>query len=203
MDIRLLKIIGAAGGLGLFARILGSPIAGIVGLVLGGILACQRFPKGEKPWSDIAGLLTTGENQRAEFKAGLSNSEKNGSPYEGIIRAVIGFSNADGGEVLVGVDDSGNPVGFDSDLALFKTKDQLLSALNNSIRTGLKTPSYVNYRTKWERVVNSDILRIEVEKSCKDVFDSKGRYFLRKGNQTLLYSTQETIEHKAAKETVI
>lgn len=53
---------------------------------------------------DVLKLISGGEGQRLEFKAGFNNS---------VIETLVAFCNASGGRVLLGVDNDGSVMGID------------------------------------------------------------------------------------------
>jgi AAA domain, putative AbiEii toxin, Type IV TA system/Putative DNA-binding domain len=70
---------------------------------------------------EVERLLKQGEGQRLEWKASLSwNRElgrSDGAVTFRVMRAIASLCNSDGGWLLLGVDDDGNPVGLDPQLA--------------------------------------------------------------------------------------
>jgi len=75
----------------------------------------------------VAEQLSAGETDRVEFKAtariNLHTGQKDVRMEQVIAKTVCGFLNADGGTLLIGVDDEGTPLGLDADLAVMKFPD--------------------------------------------------------------------------------
>ncbi len=64
--------------------------------------------------TDIKGLLTQNENRKLEFKRELPSNDK-------ITRTAIAFSNSQGGDLIIGVNDSKKVIGInEEDLGLFE-----------------------------------------------------------------------------------
>jgi hypothetical protein len=86
-----------------------------------------------RPWTgeEIEQLLRRGESQRTEWKASLSwNRELERSDTAvtfQVMRAIASLCNSDGGWLLLGIDDDGNPVGLDPHLAQWDDFQQHLA----------------------------------------------------------------------------
>ncbi|MCH5644227.1 helix-turn-helix domain-containing protein [Gordonia sp. ABSL49_1] len=75
----------------------------------------------------ITDLLAQGESDRVEFKStariNLRTGQKDPKMEHVIAKTIAAFVNADGGTLLVGVDDDGTPLGLDPDYATLKVPD--------------------------------------------------------------------------------
>lgn len=88
-------------------------------------------------------LLDSGEGHTVEYKETLChNTRQDDVPEKAIVaevlRAVVGFWNASGGSVVIGVADDGTVPGIERDVARFKSRDKFerfLSAKLNSVMT--------------------------------------------------------------------
>lgn len=72
-------------------------------------------------WADIKQRIASGENQRTEFKQRLELRQ--------VGRAICGFANAEGGVVVLGVDDTGAVLGIEE--GADSTQERLTSFLQN------------------------------------------------------------------------
>ncbi|MGC3992939.1 MAG: ATP-binding protein [Propionicimonas sp.] len=74
-----------------------------------------------------AEMLRAGESERVEFKStarvNLRTGAKDERMEQVIAKTACAFLNADGGTLLVGVDDQGTPLGLGPDLATMKSPD--------------------------------------------------------------------------------
>lgn len=72
-------------------------------------------------------LLVAGESDQVEFKStarvNLHTGAKDPRIERVIAKAVCGFLNGDGGTLLIGVDDTGTPLGLAADFATLKSPD--------------------------------------------------------------------------------
>lgn len=189
---RKIKIGSISAGLGLVALPLGGWLPALLAASAGYLIGDKQFPKGEKPWRDIQELLMEREHGRLEFKETLGEDSKRKSPYDGIVKTIVAFANSDGGEILLGVDDSSAVVGIDALIKNEGNKDKFELTLRNAIRTNIDGAIDRLYRLKFETIDHKTILRVEVEKSNKDVFGKqRGEFYIRDGNSTRSLSTKE------------
>jgi predicted HTH transcriptional regulator len=90
------------------------------------IMKADLPEKGGKP--DWAALIAGGENERVEFKASISwdtqKKQKNKALEHTIAKTLASFMNTHGGGLFVGVNDTGEVVGLDGDLAISYRKNE-------------------------------------------------------------------------------
>lgn len=189
---REIRIGGLSGGLGaIIFAIGGGPVAALIALGAGIVAGQKMFPEGEKPWRDLAGLLGEGEHGRLEFKRQFLGG-KNEPFSSGIMKAIAGLANAEGGEVLIGIDDGGKVIGVDSEVNKYGGKDRLEAAFRNAIKNALNTDSSGIYRLRFEAYQGALLCRVEVFKSKVRIFvGPKGEFFKREGNLTRAFSARE------------
>ena len=78
-------------------------------------------------WHDIARRIKAGEDGRTEFKRDLGE-------FSGIGRAICAFANAEGGLIILGVDDEGTIVGVRED------PDAVQERLTSFLHSGCSAP---------------------------------------------------------------
>ncbi|MBM7277712.1 putative DNA binding domain-containing protein [Gordonia rubripertincta] len=75
----------------------------------------------------VAELLESGESERVEFKStarmNLRTKQRDPALEAVIAKTVAAFLNSDGGNLLIGVDDDGTPLGLDADFTLLRQPD--------------------------------------------------------------------------------
>jgi hypothetical protein len=100
---------------------LGFTVAGIA--IYGLVAAHFQRPQRES----AAELLAAGESERVEFKStarvNLRTGAKDERMEQVVAKTVCAFLNADGGTLVIGVDDLGRPLGLAPDLATMKAPD--------------------------------------------------------------------------------
>jgi membrane protein YdbS with pleckstrin-like domain len=73
-------------------------------------------------------LIDDGENQFVEFKASLMwdyrQKRANKALYDPVMKNVVGFMNAAGGTLLIGVSDDGEILGLEPDFSVMKKQDK-------------------------------------------------------------------------------
>lgn len=86
------------------------------------------------------------------------------------LKVIVAFANKDGGELIIGVDDNGNPIGV-------KKSKKLLEDIPNKIRNKLGIIPSV----KIKKVEDKDIIHIFVKPSSVSI-SHNGKYFIRSGS---------------------
>lgn len=75
----------------------------------------------------VAELLASGESERVEFKStarvNLHTKQRDVAMETVIVKTVAAFLNSDGGNLLIGVDDDGTPLGLDADFTTLRHPD--------------------------------------------------------------------------------
>lgn len=101
------------------------------------------------------------ESQNIEFKSNWRDE---------YLKVICAFANTAGGELIIGMDDSGNPIGV-------KNSKKLLEDLPNKIRDILG----IIPKIKLEKKKGKDIITIEVEHSYAPI-SYHGRFYIRSGS---------------------
>lgn len=154
-------------------------------------------------------LLHEGETNRVEMKSSLrADTLDRGIPpkvlEKVVARTVAGFLNADGGLLVIGVDDHGTPLGLDRDLALISRKDldgfqqTLVQVLSRHL--GNDVAATVRIHLTKAGAGARDVALVECRPHPHAVFlrdgDSK-EFHVRTGNTTQLMDVQEATSYIA------
>ena len=146
----------------------------------------------------IKSLISSGENARLEFKSTLRWNLKTGRSEKVIekswLRTVVAFLNADGGVLLIGVEDRGDILGTDADQ--FENEDKYLLHVNNLIREhiGLEHAGFIRFQLV--PVDSKKVLLIECRPSPAPVFLKFGKdehFYVRIGPGNRKLSTSEVL----------
>ena len=167
--------------------------------------------RSSEPAGGVADLLAVGESQTVEFKSTARwdiRTEQIGKWIEhAIAKTVCGFLNAEGGKLLIGVDDDGNVVGLEADLATLskKNRDGYELFLRQMLDNNLSVPTAGIVRISFERIGDTEICVISVSSSSKPVFckPCKGSssnypidFWVRTGNATQQLHGDAMLEYR-------
>ena len=107
------------------------------------------------------------------------NIEYKSSWRDEYLRVIVALANKDGGELIIGVDDNGNPIGVE------KTK-KLLEDIPNKIRNKLGIIPSVEI----ERIEDRDIIHIIIAPSSVAI-SYNGTYYIRSGSNNFELKGEE------------
>ncbi len=147
-------------------------------------------PSGE-PDDPRLSLLHTTESQHLEYKSTLRwdlKLEKRNTSLEDVIsKELCAFMNSEGGDLLIGVDDAGNPIGLEKDYSTLKMKnyDGFVQHLTNMINKylGKTNNTYVEFEPIQTKGMEICLCRIKQAQS--PVFfnkDGEKKFFIRANN---------------------
>lgn len=155
----------------------------------------------------VAELVAGGEDEQVEFKTSARYNPYTGKRDERlehvVLKSVAGFMNAEGGALLVGVDDDGNAVGLEGDLSLVKRgdHDRYILWIVDLLSDRLGRAEATNVAIDFETFDGLDVCRLDVHPARQPVFVRGGRgertadFFVRIGNSTRLLLTDEALEY--------
>ena len=197
----------------------GRVVLGLECIYCGARNALKPFTKGGKipllnesgaEWrrveSPILEIINNGESNKVEFKSSLrwdyKQNRANGELEYVIAKSIAGFMNADGGILLIGVDDYKNILGLDKDYLTFGKDKQnrdgfelrLRDVINKYI--GKKYQRFI--RITFENVYGKEICYVDVRKSPEPIFikkDGRNEFVVRLGNRTQILDPKETMEY--------
>ena len=134
----------------------------------------------------IQNSIELGESHFREFKGAWEGPDENRKGRDAklvakdIGEALVSFANADGGELLVGVEDNGTITGLPYKES---TSNQLLEAYKNNVHLDTPLESVV---ARLVDIANKNILYFAVEKSTRYIhLTSEGRCLQRRDKQNL------------------
>lgn len=155
-------------------------------------------------------LMGDGETSRVEFKStarcNLHTCERDDKIEAVIVKTVAGFANAEGGCLLIGVDDDGKALGLDHDFKFMKAPDTdkyelfLRDLLGN--QTGVVAAGRVG--VDFARVDARDVCVLRVPPSPRPVFvttprDKRRIMYVRVGNSTRELELDEALAYCATR----
>lgn len=154
---------------------------------------------------DINAILEEGEGLFVEFKETLRydvrKNEVSKEIEKMVLKTIIAFLNADGGTLVIGVNDAAEVIGLENDYKALpkKNRDGFENHLSMLIKNMIGLPFTKYIDAKFEKLNNKDICVVSVRRSHKPAYlrngDKKEEFFVRVGNSTQPFSMSETEEY--------
>jgi hypothetical protein len=154
--------------------------------------------------SNMRNLIENGESTTLEFKSSTrwdyKQNNVNKILEKVIVKTVSGFLNAEGGKLLIGVDDDGNILGLTRDYNSLGKKDRdgyelfLRQLISNAIGKEYSPFIYVTFHELDEE----DICLVSVDPCHEPVFVRNGKdetFYVRMGNSTQQLNTSEAVNY--------
>ena len=149
--------------------------------------------------------LAAGEHEALEFKSSLRWDHRqervNKDLEDTVVKTLAGFLNSgEGGRLLIGVNDSGAPVGIAVDYGTLKKKDRdgfelrFWDLVEHNI--GLAAKLYLT--VTFHEIDGKDICQITVKPSDYPIYVKKSKgtaFYLRTGNGTRLLPVDEALQY--------
>ena len=157
--------------------------------------------------SGVRSLVETGESAAVEFKStarfNLHTNGRDDAITWAVIKTIAAFMNTDGGTLLIGIDDRGEPVGIERDYPHVKGADRdgwelwITTAIKNALGSVAATDLPLGYCT----IRGRTIARIDVHRGIQPIFASrKGKarevFFARLNNATEELSGPALLEYR-------
>ena len=168
----------------------------------------EEFQKTLYPETDNASFyiqeLLKGENQNVEFKETLRwdvrTNQVNSALEEVVMKELASFMNAKGGQILIGVDDSGTVLGLERDYQTLNNKNsgsfqEHLTNLTNKY-LGKNANSYTDW--KFQQVDGHDICLGNVKPSPSPIYitvKNEKKFYVRHNNTCQPYDVEEAIDY--------
>ncbi len=165
----------------------------------------------DEPQSMLTDLLDVGESQTVEYKSTARRNLHTGQPDKRlehvITKTVCGFLNAEGGTLLIGVDDAGVVLGLQDDMATLGDKasrDGYELFLRQRLDSDLSIPTAGIIKIGFERASGVDVCLVSVAASGKPVFAKShdgGQvptdFWVRVGNATKQLHGDDMLEYQS------
>ncbi len=153
---------------------------------------------------NIEFLIKNGESEKVEFKSSLRYDYHYNKINKGLekvfLKTVAGFLNAKGGALLIGVDDSGKPLGLKPDYTSLnkKNRDGFELKLMQLISTNIGTEFCSLIRISFYQLDKKDVCYVEIRQSSVPAYvnlNDKTVFYLRTGNSTKPLTVEETVNY--------
>lgn len=135
-------------------------------------------------------LIQAGETEHVEFKSSLRynnyTKKKDAAIEHAILKTIAGFMNAEGGTLLIGVNDEGELLGLKSDQ--FANSDKMMLHLTKLIgdRIGKIHNQFVNLSV--EEIRGKEVFRVDCEAATEPAYLTQGssdHFYVRTGPSTI------------------
>jgi hypothetical protein len=154
---------------------------------------------------DIDDLISKGESDEVEFKSSARwdyREEKQNKVIESAIaKTIAGFLNANGGILVVGIDDDGNVLGLEKDyktLSKRPDRDGYQQFLVNLVSSNMGKDSCACLSVSFQPAKGQEICVVRVNRSMRPVYIQDGqqtRFYVRTGNTTQELGTRESVDY--------
>ena len=139
---------------------------------------------------EIAAMIAAGESKTVEFKSTLRVNLHTGKPDEkmrdAVLKNIAAFLNTDGGTLIIGVDDNGNPLGLDNDGFLDDNEvldeDKMGLHLRNIVNGQIGANVWGSVHPEFTSYRHARVLVIRCDKSSFPVYVGKNEeFYIRTG----------------------
>jgi len=129
----------------------------------------------------ILSLIRKGENKHIEFKESFSKNIRTGQKDKEIekssLKNIVGFLNADGGTLLIGIADSGEIKGVEDDF--FTSSDKYKLNFKNAINSKIGSEFYSLIDFDLFSIAGHQVLRVDCKASREPCFYDQTEFFVR------------------------
>ena len=157
------------------------------------ILIILVFAKSLGRESDINELINSGEHEKLEFKTSLrwdaKRNQANKELEKTVMKTVAAFLNSEGGCLLIGVGDSGEPIGLENDFATLAkpNADGFENHFNNLFNSMIGAEFRRFVKLTFKNVDDKVVCLTNVEPSYKPTYlktENEENFYIRTGNVT-------------------
>jgi hypothetical protein len=147
---------------------------------------------------EILALIRKGENKNIEFKETFSKDVKdNGVPKSEIqkssLKNIVGFLNANGGTLLIGVTDDSEITGIEQDD--FQSKDKYLLNFKNLLKSKIGVEYYPLIEFDLYSVLGKTLLKVDCKPSQKPCYYEGNEFYVRTNPATDKLDGRQLIEY--------
>lgn len=149
-------------------------------------------------------LKMEGEGHHLEFKSSfqfsLHTKQEDSDVRRGVLKTIVAFLNADGGTLVIGVQDDKNVCGIANDLSTFKQSKQHYDNFELHLRSFIESKIGKDFAAKFiqirpESFADKQVCIVDVSRSPLCAFFDGKEFFIRSGNKTMPYTMREFYEH--------
>jgi hypothetical protein len=150
---------------------------------------------------EVLTMIKKGEDEKSEFKStlrvNLYTNEIDKKIEHSVLKTINAFLNSAGGTLLIGITDKKEIIGIEKDR--FENTDRFQLHLINLIKENLGKANLNLISIEKIKIKEKTIIKIEVEKSKKEVFlkgeDKNEEFYIRTGPSTLQLIGSELVDY--------
>lgn len=144
---------------------------------------------------EIAEMIAAGESTTVEFRAILRGSRGDRKPEQAVLKSIAAFLNTDGGTLVIGVDDDGNPLGLDGD-GFLDNEDQMARYLSGFVSDRLGAGVWGNIDIEFASYQGRRILVIRCTQSSTPILVGEDdEFYARIGPTTRRLTPREMVDY--------
>ena len=171
------------------------------------VLIILIFTRSMNEEGDINDMLKSGEHEKLEFKTSLrwdvKHNQVNRELERTVMKTITAFLNSEGGNLLIGVDDRGKPVGLENDLASLTKSDTdgFENHFNNLFKSMVGPEFRRLVKLTFNDTENKTICLVSVEPGHKPVYLKTGDredFYIRTGNVTTSLKMSEVAAYTSS-----
>ena len=151
-------------------------------------------------------IIKSGESNTCEFKETMRVCLNQKASYDaielGVLKTIAAFSNSNGGDLFIGVNDSEEIVGLEKDYLSFKPNDQnkdgFQKHLDNIISKTFTNSIFSSLIITIETINNLDFCRINVKKAQSPIFakiKKEEKLYIRRSGSSVQLSGSEMLNY--------
>jgi hypothetical protein len=168
----------------------------------------ERLAHGEGTVAEpsLADLIAAGESDDLEFKStaryNAHTQDADSRIEHAVLKTIAGFANANGGTLLIGVNDDGKLLGLHNDLALMKKPDidRYQLWLSDVLDSAIGKPAAAGVSVTFPDVDGSQVCKVDVRPAGSPVFlrppgTHSDEFWVRIGNSTRQMTGNEILSY--------
>ena len=151
-------------------------------------------------------IIAQGESKHVEFKqtgrVNLTTKQRDPIIEQMVVKSIAGFMNADGGTLLIGVSDSGEVHGIETDLKTLgkrQNPDGFALWLNGLLDNRLGPVATAGAKFQFDNLPDGTVCRVDVIPSTAPTFvkgkKGEANFYVRLNNATRLLNTAEALQY--------
>lgn len=160
------------------------------------------------PRDPAAALIAAGESARIEFKSSarynFHTQARDEKLEQVIVKTVAGFLNAEGGCLIIGVNDDGKPIGLAEDLSLMKAPDtdRYELFLRDILAKAMGSAITASVIVEFDNVGDAQVCVLRIPPATRPIFitlgkDATKQFIVRVGNSTRALDIDEALAYCA------